>query len=56
MAEVQVAKLAAGGAEGKSTVVSVKSSVSAGQKRKADESSSAEEKKSARRSIKKAKR
>ena len=63
-AEAQVAQLASGGAAGKSTVVSVKSSVAtAGQKRKADEehgSSSAErgreKKASSRRSMKKAKR
>ena len=59
MAEAQVARLAAGGKEGKSTVVSVKSTAAAaGQKRKADEDASAKdkEKKGARRSMKKAKR
>ena len=57
MAEAQVAKLANGGAGGKSTVVSVKTTVS-GQKRKAEDSEDklAKEKKSARRSMKKAKR
>ena len=57
MAEAQVAKLANGGAGGKSTVVSVKTTVS-GQKRKADDSEDklGKEKKGARRSMKKTKR
>lgn len=54
MAEAQVAKLANGSGGGKSTVVSVKKTVS-GQKRKAGESED-KEKKGARRSIKKARR
>ena len=57
MAEAQVAKLANGGAGGKSTVVSVKTTVP-GQKRKADDSEDklGKEKKGARRSMKKTKR
>lgn len=59
MAEAQLASLANGAQPGKSTVVSVKSTVSTGKKRKADhdESSAKEEKKTgSRRSMKKAKR
>ena len=57
MAEAQVAKLASGDAAGKQTVVSVKSTVATGQKRKADDEGKEKEKKAgARRSMKKAKR
>ncbi|GJE88847.1 hypothetical protein PsYK624_049340 [Phanerochaete sordida] len=59
MAEAQVARLATGGAEGKSTIITVKSADAAGKKRKADEDAGAakdKEKKGARRSMKKAKR
>ncbi|OCH85192.1 DUF699-domain-containing protein [Obba rivulosa] len=59
MAEAQVANLAAGKSAGKSTVISVKSTVaSSGQKRKAEDSREGEgkDKKGARRSMKKTKR
>lgn len=60
MAESQVAKLANGVAGGKSSVVSVKSAASTGQKRKAGELESVpkmtDKKSGARRSMKKAKR
>ena len=57
MAEAQVSKLASGDASGKSTVVSVKSTVVAAKKRKANEEDGQTEKKAgARRSMKKAKR
>ena len=65
MAEAQVAKLANGQSNGKSTVVSVKSTTVAGQKRKAGENSEVstghgegdkQKKASSRRSMKKAKR
>ena len=57
MAEAQVSKLANGDASGKSTVVSVKSSVAVGQKRKAEDDGKGKDKKStSRRSMKKTKR
>lgn len=59
MAEAQVARLATGAVEGKSTIITVKSADAAGKKRKADEDAGAakdKEKKGARRSMKKAKR
>ncbi|EMD40168.1 hypothetical protein CERSUDRAFT_46607 [Gelatoporia subvermispora B] len=58
MAEAQVANIAGGKGSGKSTVISVKSTVTAsGQKRKTEESrEEGKEKKGARRSMKKAKR
>lgn len=59
MAEAQIAKLANGGAHGKSTVISVNATVT-GQKRKADDGEEKggkdKEKKGSRRSMKKAKR
>ncbi|KAM5539482.1 hypothetical protein V8D89_006934 [Ganoderma adspersum] len=59
-AETQVAKLSSSGAQGKSTLVSVKSAAVAGQKRKAEDAGKKEEKsgsgdKKARRSMKKTK-